>query len=282
MSFLTAIPEELLAAAAQLEGIGNSLTAQNAGAAAPTTAIAPAAADQVSALQSALFSSYGTIYQQIAAEAQAMQQQFVSTLGLSSGTYTSTEAANVAAATPTDLVNQLATLFGGPLGSTNGLPTSLSSNLANVFNIGGGNYASAASDLLGMAGGGLLPAAASDTGDAAAAAGAADAATASATGPAGGVGVGGAVGAMPVAGMGSATMVGKLSTPPSWAGSFVSATSPATAVQTVGWTAAAPQAGTGTIVPGMPGLGAAARNSAGFGAPRYGVKPIVMPKIKAV
>ncbi|OBI17477.1 PE family protein [Mycobacterium sp. E2327] len=279
MSFLTAIPEELLAAAAQLEGIGNSLTAQNAGAAAPTTAIAPAAADQVSALQSALFSSYGTIYQQIAAEAQAMQQQFVSTLGLSSGTYTSTEAANVAAATPTDLVNQLATLFGGPLGSTNGLPTSLSSNLANMGNIGFGNYASAASDLLGMAGGGLLPAAASDTGDAAAAAGAADAATASATAPAGGVG---AVGAMPVAGMGSATMVGKLSTPPSWAGSFVSATSPATAVQTVGWTAAAPQAGTGTIVPGMPGLGAAARNSAGFGAPRYGVKPIVMPKIKAV
>ena len=57
---------------------------------------------------------------------------------------------------------------------------------------------------------------------------------------------------------------------------------PAAAVQTVGWTAAAPQAGPGTIVPGMPGLGAAARNSAGFGAPRYGVKPIVMPKMKAV
>ena len=35
MSFLTTIPEELLAAAAQLEGIGSSLTAQNAGAAAP-------------------------------------------------------------------------------------------------------------------------------------------------------------------------------------------------------------------------------------------------------
>jgi PPE-repeat protein len=204
----------------------------------------------------------------------------VSTLGLSSGTYTATEAANVAAATPVDaLSNQISTLLGGPLTSLTSTagPFSLSSNGANFFNIGGGNWASAASDLLGMAGGGLLPAAASDTGDAAAAAGAADAV--SATGPAGGVG---AVGAMPVAGMGSATMVGKLSTPPSWAGSFVSATTPATAVQTVGWTAAAPQAGTGTIVPGMPGLGAAARNSAGFGAPRYGVKPIVMPKIKAV
>ncbi|MCV7099384.1 PE family protein, partial [Mycobacterium palustre] len=176
MSFLTTIPEELLAAAAQLEGIGNSLTAQNAGAAAPTTAIAPAAADQVSTLQAAIFSTYGTIYQQIAAEAQAIQQQFVSTLGLSSGTYSQTEAANVAAATPVDnFISQLSSLFGGPLGSTNGEVTSLSGNLANVFNIGGGNWASAASNLLGMTGGGLLPAAASDTGDAAAAAGAADA-----------------------------------------------------------------------------------------------------------
>jgi hypothetical protein len=281
MSFLTAIPEELLAAAAQLEGIGNSLTAQNAGAAAPTTSVAPAAADQVSALQSAIFSTYGTLYQQIAAEAQAIQQQFVSTLGLSSGTYTSTEAANVAAATPVDsLSSTISTLFGGPLTSLTSTagPFSLSGNLANFGNIGVGNYASACSDLLGMAGGGLLPAAASDTGDAAAAAGAAD--TVGATGPAGGMG--GGVAAMPVAGMGNATMVGRLSAPPSWAGTFTAAASPATAVQTVGWTAAAPQAGMGTIVPGMPGLGAAARNSAGFGAPRYGVKPIVMPKIRAV
>ncbi len=278
MSFLTTIPEELLAAAAQLEGIGNSLTAQNAGAAAPTTAIAPAAADQVSALQAGIFSAYGAMYQQIAAEAQAIQQQFVSTLGLSSGTYAQTESANVAAATPADFINQLGTLLGGPSGSLLGQPSSLSGNLANFVNIGGGNWASAASDLIGMAGGGLLPAAASDTGDAAAgAAGAADAV--SVTTPAGGMG---GMAAMPVAGMGNATMVGKLSTPPSWAGTFASAATPATAVETVGWTGAAPQAGTGTIVPGMPGLGAAARNSAGFGAPRYGVKPIVMPKPTAV
>ena len=91
----------------------------------------------------------------------------------------------------------------------------------------------------------------------------------------------GGMGAMPVAGLGNATMVGKLSAPPSWAGRSPRAgATPATAVETVGWTAAAPQAGPGTIVPGMPGLGAAARNSAGFGAPRYGVKPIVMPKTR--
>lgn len=273
MSFLTAIPEELLAAAAQLEGIGTSLTAQNAGAAAPTTALAPAAADPVSALQAGIFSAYGGLYQQIAAEAQAMQQQFVSTLGLSSGTYSQTEAANALATTPAqNFIDGLSTLFGGPLGSTNGQPLSLSGNLANEFNIGGGNWASAASNLLGMTGGGLLPPAE----DAAAAAGDAAAAadTVGVTTP-----VGTGMAAAPMAGLGQATMVGRLSVPPSWAGSI---TTPATAVQTVGWTAAAPQAGTGTIVPGMPGLGTAARNSAGFGAPRYGVKPIVMPKPTAV
>ena len=97
MSVLKTIPEELIAAATQLEGIGTSLTAQNAAAAAPTTSIAPAASDQVSAIQAAVFAGYGTLYQQIAAEAQAIQQQFTSTLGLSSGTYSATEAANAAA-----------------------------------------------------------------------------------------------------------------------------------------------------------------------------------------
>jgi len=92
------------------------------------------------------------------------------------------------------------------------------------------------------------------------------------------------LGAMPMTGgMGGATMVGKLSVPPSWAGAVttVSSTTPM-GLQTAGWTAAVPQAGPGTIIPGMPGVGAAARNSAGFGAPRYGVKPLVMPKPTAV
>lgn len=286
MAFLTAIPQELLSAAGQLEGIGNALTAQNTGAAAATTALAPAAADPVSALQATIFSTYGTLYQQIAAEAQAIQQQFTSTLGLSSGTYTETEAANVVAATPVqDFFNQISTLLGGPLTSLTSTagPFSLSGNLGNILNIGGGNWASAGSDLLGMAGGGLLPSgdAGADAGaDAAAAAGAADAV--SATAPAGGMGAMGAMGVMPVAGMGSATMVGNLSAPPSWTGGVATPAAAATLRPlTVGWTGAAPSAGTGGIIPGMPGMGGAARNSAGFGAPRYGVKPIVMPKAAA-
>ena len=166
MSFLTTIPQELLAAAAQLEGIGTSLTAQNAGAAAPTTAIAPAAADPVSILQAGIFSAYGTLYQQLAAEAQAIQQQFISTLGLSSGTYSATEAANAAAAAghrPRQQPHQRnKRLLGGPVTSFDGQPFSLSGNTANFLNFEAGNWASAMSDCLGMAGGGLLPAAGAD------------------------------------------------------------------------------------------------------------------------
>jgi hypothetical protein len=282
MSFLKTIPQELLSAAAQLEGIGTSLTTQNAGAAAPTTSIAPAASDPVSILQAGIFSSYGTLYQQLASEAQAIQQQFTSTLGLSSGTYSATEASNAAAAAATDpistIINDISTLLGGPVLSFGGQPFSLSGNFANFLNFETGNWASAMSDVLGVAGGGLLPAAGADAADV----GAVDAVDT--VSPAAGMGGMGAMGMMPMGGLGQATMVGSLSAPPSWAGSVTpgAGVTAATPLETVGWTAAAPQAAPGTFVPGVPGMASAARNSAGFGAPRYGVKPIVMAKVTAV
>jgi len=292
MSILTTIPEELLAAAAQLEGVGNSLTAQNAGAAAPTTTIAPAASDQVSALQAALFSSYGTLYQQIAAEAQAMQQQFLQTLGISSGTYAATEASNAATATPASqfqtFVNGISTFLGGPTTSVGGNPFSPSGNTANFLSYETGNWASAMSDCLGMAGGGLVPTdwwptaagdAAAAGADAADAAGAATAVNMVA--PTGGMG---AMSMMPMAGMGQASMVSSLTSAPSWASPLnaLPGTTNA-AVQTVGWTGPiTSQTGAPvTALPGMPGAGSAARGSA-MGAPRYGVKPVVMPKPTAV
>lgn len=276
MSFLKTVPEELLAAAAQLRGIGTSLTAQNAAAAAPTTTLAPAAADEVSALQAGIFGTYGTLYQQLATEAQAMQEQFVHTLGLSSGTYSATEAANAtASANPIDsFIDALATQLGGPVHSGTGTPLGLSSNMANFLSYEDGNWASAMSCLIGMAGGGLLPTASADAGADAAAG--VEAATLSDTTPVAGAGM------MPVAGMGGATMVGnKLSVPQSWVSTAPAVTNPATAIRTVGWTAGGPGGAPGAIIPGMPGMGAG-RNSAGFGAPRYGVKPIVMPKPTAV
>ncbi len=278
---LTTVPTELAAAAAQLTAIINSLTSENAGAAAATTAIVPAAADPVSIQQAGIFSAYGTLYQQLATEAETIQEQYATTLQLSSGTYASTEASNASsnAADPSflgGLYNWLSSsgLFGG------------SGGLSIMGQEGVGNWTSAYSDVIGVAGGGLFSAIAAPAGaggDLAGLAGATD--LAGTTGPAVGSGIAG-MGGIPLAagmGMGQASMVGKLSVPPSWAGTVttVSSTTPM-GLQTAGWTAAAPQAGPGTIIPGMPGLGAAARNSAGFGAPRYGVKPIVMPKPAAV
>ncbi|ETW24293.1 PPE family protein, SVP subgroup [Mycobacterium gastri] len=268
MSFLQIVPEELTAAATQLGALGTSLTAQNAAAAAPTTAIAPAALDEVSALQAALFTAYGTLYQQVSAEAAAMHDMFVNTLGFSAGTYGATESLNsVAAGSP--FSGLMSGMSGVMQGSSAAVPDSFNGGMANMMNIGMGNWASSTSNLLGLAGGGLLPAEEAAAADAAlggeAALGEIGAAEA-------------ALGEAPiVGGIGAASSIGALSVPPSWAGpaTLVSST---TALQGGGWTAAAPQAAPGTFIPGVPGLASAARNSAGFGAPRYGVKPIVMPK----
>lgn len=298
MSFLTTQTEEMLAAEQLLSGINTNLAAQNAGAASATTVIAPAAADPVSAQQAAIFSSYGTQYQAIAAQAQAQLEQYASTLGISSNAYGDTEAVNAsqavlsnaasplaaAAATPSNTpLDYLSYLLGSTGNGTNpamlGGIFGLSSNGANILNIGGGNWASAASNLIGLAGGGLLD----TSGDAAGAGLASDVAASPGLG-ATGVAAGGTAGmsATPVASMGSATMVSNLAVPQSWAGASAPVATPVSAIQTAGWTAAAPQAGAGTVVPGMPGMASAARSSAGFGAPRYGVKPIVMPKPTAV
>ena len=98
MSFVTTQPEALTAAAGTLSGIGSSLSAQNAAAAAPTTGVVPAAADSVSALTAAQFAAHAQMYQAVSAQAAAIHEQFVSTLGVSSGSYAMTEAATAAAA----------------------------------------------------------------------------------------------------------------------------------------------------------------------------------------
>ncbi|MDT5410740.1 MAG: hypothetical protein QOG14_2960 [Mycobacterium sp.] len=98
MSFVTTQPEALSTAATALGGIGSSLGAQNAAAAAPTTGVVPAAADEVSALTAAQFAAHAQLYQAVAAQAAAIHEQFVNTLGTSAGSYAATEAANAAAA----------------------------------------------------------------------------------------------------------------------------------------------------------------------------------------
>jgi hypothetical protein len=93
---LTAHPAAIAAAAETLSGIGAGVSAQNSAIAAPTTGMLPAAADEVSALTAAQFAAHAQIYQSISAQAAAIHEQFVNTLGISAGSYAATEAANAA------------------------------------------------------------------------------------------------------------------------------------------------------------------------------------------
>ncbi len=98
MSYVTTQPEMLSAAAGDLQGIGSVVSAGNAAAAAPTTGVVPAAADEVSALTAAQFAAHAQMYQEFSAQAAAIHEQFVATLATSAGSYLATEAANAAAA----------------------------------------------------------------------------------------------------------------------------------------------------------------------------------------
>jgi PE family len=98
MSYVTTQPEALSATAANLAGIGAMMSAQNTAAAAPTTGVIPAAADQVSALAATQFAVHAQMYQAISAQAEAIHQQLVSTLENNATSYAAAEAANATTA----------------------------------------------------------------------------------------------------------------------------------------------------------------------------------------
>ena len=98
MSFVTTQPEALIAAAGNLTAIGSAMTESNSAAAEPTIGLAPAAADEVSAVTAAAFTAHGMLYQEVSAQAAAIHQLFVATMQASAGSYAATEAANAAAA----------------------------------------------------------------------------------------------------------------------------------------------------------------------------------------
>ena len=97
MSFVTTQPEILTIAAGNLQAIGFAMAAQNAGAAGKTTGVSPAAADEVSALTAAQFAMHAAMYQAVSAQAAAVHDMFVSTVGASAVSYAATEAAGAVA-----------------------------------------------------------------------------------------------------------------------------------------------------------------------------------------
>jgi hypothetical protein len=96
---MTTQPALLTEAAGNLTGIGSAMNTENSAAAAPTTGVIPAAADEVSALTAAQFAVHAQTYQAMSAQAAAIHDMFVHTLLTSAGSYAATEAANAVAAT---------------------------------------------------------------------------------------------------------------------------------------------------------------------------------------
>jgi hypothetical protein len=97
MSFVDVHPEVLAGAASQFGAIGASMNAQNAAAAGPTTAVVPAAADQVSALIAAQLAMHARMYQSVSAQATAVHEMLVKTMAANANSYAAAEAANAAA-----------------------------------------------------------------------------------------------------------------------------------------------------------------------------------------
>jgi PE family protein/PPE family protein len=298
MAFVNTQPAAISAAATQLEGLANSFAAESSAAASSTTDVFPAGADEVSVLQAGVFSTYGQLYQSVSAQAQAIHQQFVQLLNQSSGSYQDTETANQAGAAANSLSNATGSASSAAssaapttlAGLISGLATTLSgsvlsSNIGNLLNINTGNYASAASDMIGVTSGGLLTALSGPAAAASTDIGGLGTALASDAGPAAAAGAGG-IGAAPVlASAGAGSSIGPMSVPPSWAGGAgagIPAGSTPVTLASQSWAAGAPSAG-GVPTNGIAGMPAVANGGRGsgssFGAPRYGVKPKVMPTI---
>ena len=115
-SYVFATPDLLAIAANDVSGIGSSLSAANAAAAAPTSSVLAAAADEVSAAIASLFSGHAEQYQALSAEITQFHDQFVQTLKSGGLAYAATEAAS---ATPlqgiADILSPWRNFTGRPL-----------------------------------------------------------------------------------------------------------------------------------------------------------------------
>ncbi|KAA1245681.1 PE family protein [Mycobacterium simiae] len=140
MSFVIVVPESVTDAATSLENIGATIRSVHAAAATPTTAIAAAAGDEVSAAIARLFAEQGAAYQALSAQAAAFHTQLVEIIKASARAYAAAEAAN---ATPLQTLEQeVLTLINTPTNTLLGRPligdgTGGITNAAGVGSAGG-------------------------------------------------------------------------------------------------------------------------------------------------
>lgn len=94
MPLVFATPEIIAAAATDLAQIGSAISGANTAAAAPTTEVLAAGADEVSTVVASLFSRYAQAYQVLGADMAAIHDQFVQALNAGANWYAGVESAN--------------------------------------------------------------------------------------------------------------------------------------------------------------------------------------------
>jgi len=129
-----AAPELIAAAATDVAIVGSSLEAAHLVATAPTIAVVPAAADEVSGAIAQLFSQHAHNYQALAGQAAAFNNQFVQHLTSSVHAYNSAEAANAGSLTSAASAASTSTTdpLTGIVDSINGLTNQINT-LTNQF-----------------------------------------------------------------------------------------------------------------------------------------------------
>ena len=141
MSFVIAAPDMVMSAATDLANIGSTISAAHAAAAAPTTGVLAAGADEVSAAIAALFSGHGQAFQALNSRAAAFHAQFVQNLTSGGAAYAGADVS--AQQSLLDIVNApTQALLGRPLigNGTNGLPgTGQSGGAGGILWGNGGN-----------------------------------------------------------------------------------------------------------------------------------------------
>src|SRR5262245_33123112 len=111
MSYVIAAPEFVSATATRLAGIGAAIGEANAAAAAPTTAVLAAGADEISAAVAALYSGHAEAYHALGPQAAAFHARFVAALDSGAVAYAAAESANAA---PLTLEQQLLNAINAP------------------------------------------------------------------------------------------------------------------------------------------------------------------------
>jgi hypothetical protein len=115
MSFVIAAPEALAAVANDVASIGSTLGAAHAAAAAPTTGVLAAGADEVSAAIATLFSSHAQAYQGLPAQVSTFHDQFGKLLSGGGASYASAESSNAQQAALNAINAPAESIFDRPL-----------------------------------------------------------------------------------------------------------------------------------------------------------------------